>query len=157
MTAQPARPTDWNTEPLPEQRATLQLDRVFSTDDMDRIRNGLIPEVMEDKWFIYWRAKALYFHRSWTGNCTYVVHFVSEGDEWRMVRAEVNRDYEQYQCKNDDYDVEMISYLIDALLLRRPAKYPDDNDSDESALAQWANVGRAMLGSHPDDRDDGDE
>ena len=74
-----------------------------------------------------------------------------------MVRAEVNRDYEQYQCKNDDYDVEMISYLIDALLLRRPAKYPDDNDSDESALAQWANVGRAMLGSHPDDRDDGDE
>lgn len=51
----------------------------------------------------------------------------------------------------------MISYLIDALLLRRPAKYPDDNDRDESALAQWANVGRAMLGSHPDDRDDGDE
>ncbi|MDE2980309.1 MAG: hypothetical protein OXU74_03855 [Gemmatimonadota bacterium] len=154
MTAKPARPSVWNTEPLREQRATLQLDRVFSPDDMDRIRNGLIPVVMEDKWFIYWRDEALYFHRNWTGNCTYVVHFTSEGEEWRMVRAEVNRDYEQYQCTNDDYDTEMISYLIDALLLRRPAQFPVTDGSDESVLAQWANVGRAMLGSHPDEGDE---
>lgn len=124
---------------------------------MDRIRTGLIPEVMEEKWFIYWCDAALHFHRSWTGHCIYVVRFVPEGEAWRMVRAEVNRDYEQYQLTNDDYDAEMISYLIDSLLLGRPASYPDDDGSDASVLGQWANVGRAMLESHPDDREDGDE
>lgn len=69
MTAKRAVATDWNTKPLPEQRTTFALDRVFSPNEMDRIRAGLIPDVMEDKWFIYWRDKALYLHRSWTGNC----------------------------------------------------------------------------------------
>ena len=158
MTAKRAVPADWNTNPLPEQRTTIALDRVFSPKDMDRIRVGLIPEMMEDKWFIYWRDKALYFHRSWTGNCTYVVHFASEGEAWRMVCAEVNREYEQYQCTNDDYDAKMISYLIDVVLLHRPADFPtEDDDSDTSVAGQWASVGRAMLGRHPDGRDDRDE
>lgn len=154
MTAKRAVPTDWNTNPLPEQRTNIALDRVFSPNEMDRIRAGLIPDVMEDKWFIYWRDKALYLHRSWTGNCTYVVHFVSEGDAWRMVRAEVNRDYEQYQNTNDGYDAEMVSFLIDALLLRRPASHPGDDGSDASVLEQWASVGRATLGRHPGDREE---
>lgn len=154
MTVRGALPTDWDNKPLPEQRTTLALDRVFSPEDMDRIRTGLIPDVMEDKWFIYWLDNALYFHRSWTGNCTYVVHFVSEDEAWRMVRAEVNRDYEQYQNTSDAYDAEMIPYLIDALLLRRPANYPGHDGSDASVLEQWASVGRATLGRHPDDREE---
>ena len=48
----------------------MTLDRVFSQEDMDRIRRGVVPETMDDKWFIYWTEDALYFHRSWTGCCT---------------------------------------------------------------------------------------
>jgi len=33
---------------------------------------GLVPEEIEDKWFIYWEDDTLFFHRSWTGNCIYV-------------------------------------------------------------------------------------
>ena len=33
----------------------MTLDRVFSPQDMDRIRRGVVPEAMEDKWFIYWK------------------------------------------------------------------------------------------------------
>ena len=36
---------------------------------MDQIRAGHIPEMMEDKWFIYWQDDRLFFHRSWTGYC----------------------------------------------------------------------------------------
>ena len=47
---------------------------------MDHIRQGMIPEVMEDKWFIYWKDDALFFHRSWTGFCIYVVRFAADGE-----------------------------------------------------------------------------
>ena len=84
---------------------------------MESIRAGHIPEFMEDKWFIYWQDDKLFFHRSWTGFCIYVVHFAVEGEAGRMVRAEVNRDYEQYQLVDDEEDARMISGLIDSLLL----------------------------------------
>ena len=44
---------------------SVTLDRVFSPQDMDRIRRGVVPEAMEDKWFIYWKEDMLFFHRSW--------------------------------------------------------------------------------------------
>ena len=117
--AKPAGPTDWKTEPLPAKHTTIALDRLFPSGDMDRIRAGFIPEWMEEKWFIYWRDDALYFHRSWTGFCIYVVRFVREGEAWRMVRADVNRDYEQYQMEDDEEDVALIHNLIDGHLLER--------------------------------------
>ena len=49
----------------------MTLDRVFSPQDMDRIRRGVVPEAMEDKWFIYWKEGMLFFQRSWTGFCIY--------------------------------------------------------------------------------------
>ena len=157
MPTEPAVPTDWETRPLPERRTTIALDRAFSPNDMDRVRTGLIPEVMEDKWFIYWRDEALYFHRSWTGFCIYIVRFATHGEGSRMVRAEVNRDPAQYQLTDDEHDALMIPYLIDTLLLRRPATYPSGDDaSGPSVLGQWANIGRTMLGRHPGDDDDAD-
>lgn len=101
------------------EHTTIVLDRSFSPSEMERICAGHIPEAMEDKWFIYWQCDTLFFHRSWTGYCIYVVHFAVEGEAGRMVRAEVNRDYEQYQREDDEQDARMISRLIDYLLLGR--------------------------------------
>ena len=50
-----AEPSDWKNEALPVQRTTVRLNRAFSPDEMRKIRLGLIPEAMEDKWFVYWR------------------------------------------------------------------------------------------------------
>ena len=36
-----------------------------------------------------------------------------------MVRAEVNRDYRQYQMEDDEEDAKLIPDLIDGLLLER--------------------------------------
>ncbi|MFQ5430684.1 MAG: hypothetical protein ACE5E1_10275, partial [Phycisphaerae bacterium] len=116
-----------------------------------RIRKGLIPKQMEDKWFIYWKDDVLFFHRSWTGFCIYAVRFSVEGDGCRMIEATVNRDPEQYKATSDERDAEMISYLVDVLLLRREAVFPSDEPSAEKqALILWGQVGRAMLGQHPD-------
>ncbi len=144
-----AKRSDWQTDALPDKRTTIGLDRVFSPDEASQIRMGLIPEQMEDKWFIYWEDDALYFHRSWTGHCIYVVHFAHDADNWRMVQAEVNRDPEQYRMFDDE--AQMISSLVDALLLHRPYLAPDAGPaSPHQALADWSQIGRASIGQHPD-------
>ena len=147
-----AAPSDWKTEALPSKRATIRLDRTFPPQEMEHIRKGLVPDQMEDKWFIYWKDDTLFFHRSWTGFCLYVVRFASEGDGCRMIEADVNRDPEQYKESNDERDAEMISYLVDVLLLHQEAVFPSDEPSPEKqALMNWSLVGRAMLGQHPKD------
>ena len=122
-----ANQTDWKTEPLPSKKATISVERTFSRSEMDRIRRGLVPEQMEDKWFIYWKDNALFFHRSWTGYCIYVVHFATEYGLWKMTQAEVNRNPEQYKKMSDERDAKMISYLVDVLLLHQDAKFPAMN------------------------------
>ena len=151
-----ATPDAWKTEDLPARRTSVPLDRAFSREEMERIRHGVVPEEMEDKWFIYWRDDALFFHRSWTGYCIYVVRFVPDGEIWRMTRADVNRDRRQYSEKDDEKDARLISYLIDVLLLHRQAEWPPTGlPAEESALANWSSVGRAMTGRHPGDGDVG--
>ena len=146
-----AVPSAWKTRTLPARRASVTLDRVFSQEDMDRIHRGVVPETMDDKWFIYWTEGALYFHRSWTGFCIYVVHFAAEGDVWRMLLADVNRDPRQYEETDTDRDARLIASLIDVLLLHRHVAFPPAGSPRASALANWGVVGRAMMGRHPGD------
>lgn len=107
---------------------------------------------MEDKWFIYWKDDTLFFYRSWTGFCIYVVRFAAEGESCGMIEADVNRDPEQYKEASDERDAEMISYLVDVLLLHQEAVFPSgDPSSEKQVLMNWSQVGRALLGQHPND------
>ena len=143
---EPVKSTDWKTEPLPEQRTRIALDRVFSAEEMERVQRGFMPRQQEDKWFIFWEDGKLYCHRSWTGYCVYIVNFLPEADGYRMVEAEINRDDRQYSEKDDRKDAELISYLIDLLLLRRRSEFPAGDPSSESqAIQNWGFAGRAMF------------
>jgi hypothetical protein len=147
-----AKPTDWKIHPLPSKKTTIRLDRIFSSKEINPICKGLVPRQMEDKWFIYWKDDTLYFHRSWTGYCVFIVRFVAESEGFRMIEADVNRDPEQYKQTSDERDAEMISYLIDLLLLHKKAVFPSyEPSSEDQTFKQWSQVGRAMLGQHPDD------
>ena len=138
---------------MPMKRAKLALNRTFSAAEMELVRRGFIPEEMEDKWFIYWEDGTLYFHRSWTGLCIYVVRFSSDGEGCRMTEALVNRDPAQWRGMDDKADAALISYLIDVLLLRRPADFPLAGDSpEEQAIMMWGPVGRAMLRQYPEEQ-----
>ena len=145
-----AKQKDWKTEPLPFKRTTIALNRWFSSTGMRKIRAGLISQQMEDKWFIFWERDALYFHRSWTGFCLYVVRFIEDGDSYVMIEADVNRDPEQWTENSAERDAEMISYLIDVLLLHQKVIFPTDDPSIEKRVVrEWSLVGRAMVGQHP--------
>lgn len=141
---------DWQTEPLPRKRTSIALGRTYSPSEFEIIRLGLMPEAMEDKWFIYWDDGALHFHRSWTGFCIYRVHFVQADLDWTLTSADVNGDPEQYRNPNDEEDAALVPFLIDVLLLHKPIEQPDTEPGDASALlGTWSLLGRAMTGEHP--------
>ena len=146
-----AKKADWKTLPLTSKRAVIQLNRTFTVEEIDTIRKGLIPREMEDKWFIYWEDDTLFFHRSWTGFCMYIVHFLEEKDKYSLISADINRDPDQYKETSNERDMKIILYLIDVLLLHKSAVFPDDDSEDNmEPLKKWSQIGRAMLGQHPD-------
>lgn len=91
----------------------------FKADEFDRLRNGLIPEAMEDKWFIYYEAPHLYLHRSWTGQAVYRVH-LDETDSGATVR--------EAHCAVENtspaYEAAVLDFLIANLLLGQATPFP---------------------------------
>lgn len=151
MTA--AKQSDWETQPLPAQRAILALDHTYTGAEMAKITQGYVPAEMEDKWFIYWQEDCLHFHRSWTGYCVYVMPIVAAGDQFVVRQAEVNRDPEQYSATDDRHDAAMVLYLVEVLLLERfESEFPStQTDETKKTMETWHSVGRAMLGGMPGD------
>lgn len=142
-----AERASWQTQPMPERKVTLAFHRAFDDVEMEQIRLGIVPEEMEEKWFIYFEGDRLYFHRSWTGFCIYIVEFSIDRKRITAVRVEVNRDPSQYTESNDAYDLRMLNYLIDVLLLERRAEWPDPGNlsPEQAAVQQWSHVGKSGL------------
>lgn len=113
-----------NVQPLPDQYALLFLQRKFTAPEYERLRQGLIPRAMEDKWFIFLEENTLYFHRSWTGYCIYQIDLTTEGANYAIGDVFVNRDESQYSGTDDRYDEKLLMYLIDSLLLGGQSPLP---------------------------------
>lgn len=62
-----ATKSSWKILDAPRQCEPLEYEYVFDDADADRLQLGLIPQEMEDKWFVYFENGWLYLHRSWTG------------------------------------------------------------------------------------------
>lgn len=128
----------WTTHPLPEKHARLMASWSFTGHEFDRMKRGLIPEQMEDKWFIYYADEWLHFHRSWTGYCIYQVQFRKRDSNFVIVKILVSRDVEQYRESSDEYDLMLLKYLIDSLLLGKAVEFPQQQDfNDEVATALY--------------------
>ena len=120
-----ARAADWNRLAHPEQRELLAFHAEFDSAELAQISQGLVPQAMEDKWFIYLDEDDwLYFHRSWTGACIYAVQLLRSAEGALVGTAWVNRDPAQYRRTDSDVDLHLLRFLIDALLLGRDAAFP---------------------------------
>ena len=51
----------------------------------------------------------LFAHRSWTGNCIYIIDFKEDNNHV----VTVNRDKEQYSCTDIEEDKELLNELLD--------------------------------------------
>jgi hypothetical protein len=115
----------WQHVPLPALRRELPVTGTYAAGEFARMQQGLIPQQMEDKWFIYWEEGILHFHRSWTGFEIYQIEFsVRESGEAILTKCLVNRDQSQYQSTDDENDTRLVGFLIDRLLLGKPVRFP---------------------------------
>ena len=71
---EPATKDSWNAEPRGA-TVTNPYEATFVASNYHRIRMGLIPQAIEDKWFAYLENDTLYLYRSWTGQFQYAVTF----------------------------------------------------------------------------------
>lgn len=146
MTPEPATRASWKkAHPMPERQAQLAFLSQYSSAEAERIRWGLVPAQMEDKWFIFLEAENLYLHRSWSGYCMFRLRLEPVGEGLRVTEAWVNRDPDQYSGTDDVYDVALLAYLMDRLLLGRQPRFPfpEGLQPDAESLFQHHMVGWA--------------
>ncbi len=100
--------SDWKTVQMPAQHEAFVLNRPITREQIQTLRKGHLPRQMEDKWFFYMEGNTLYAHRSWTGICIYVVELSPTGQH----QVTVNRDPEQYKCKDANEDKVALNKLL---------------------------------------------
>ena len=90
---------------------------LFSTDDFARLRDGLVPEVMEDKWFIFFEDPFLHLHRSWTGDPIYRVTIASTKAGAEVTEALCVGDVVAHDGR--DYAAKLLDFLVANLVARQ--------------------------------------
>ena len=130
--------------PMAERPMKFRLDVMLEPFDAWLAWRGVVPQEMEEKWFIYRRGSTLLFRRSWTGLLVYEVETEWRGDRLHLGEVRATRDRRQEQVTGDEArDRQVLRWIIDAVLLRRPRPFPAKPGSDwESA---WNAGGSALL------------
>ena len=142
--------SDWKTEPMPAKHQQVACVKEYSPEEFNKIKSGVKPKVMEDKWFIYFEDNRLYFHRSWTGYCIYVVEFETCENKNRISSITINQDPEQSIETDTEWNVKFVLYLIDLFFLDKGCKFPRKNNTSgpKDAIFQWGLVGRELFKGH---------
>ena len=87
----------------------IEVNVAISPEQFEVIKQGLIPEEMEDKWFIYYARGIIHFHRSWTGREIYRAKIQKGTDGYSLNGFHVEANQEIWRCPSDE---ENIAYFI---------------------------------------------
>jgi len=123
METERATSLSWKHLPLPDERESLRFDALFTDADAEHLMLGLIPQEMEDKWFVYFENGWLRFHRSWTGHCIYALRLDGCPVGVRVVESWANKNPQQYTGTDIAEDRARVRSLIDRLL-RKHGSHP---------------------------------
>lgn len=140
-----AKRSDWKTKKMPKENISINLNKIIKKTEMNEIKKGLIPQEMEDKWFIFNEGNFIYFHRSWTGHCIYIAEYKqTKEDEFVIINLTVNRNPKQYSSDDIEYDVNIFGFLLERLLLDNNVSFPvTDNSNEQNNILKHTTVGYA--------------
>ena len=122
-----ARRGDWEAHPLTSPEAIPPPARTWSSEEMERIRAGYVPSIMEQKWFIFVEGDRLFAHRSWTGLGVYEAIFAPVDGGYVIESAVVTGNRSQYKRFSDQDESLILEEIIAGHLLGQSL--------DESRLA----------------------
>jgi hypothetical protein len=103
MDADPAASWKAKLEPLNGARWPIRCGHAFSAAELARLREGLWPRDMDDRWAVWLDGDILRCWRSWTSTCIYETQIsVSDGGTGVAVVLDVLDDKESYQRASTD-------------------------------------------------------
>lgn len=111
----------WTRVPFSAGLAIPYEDR-FTEAEYKRLREGLVPREMEDKWFIYFDEPYLFFHRSWTGKSVYRLKLSADADGANVTEALCGSDV--LDLTGADYQATLVDFLVSNLLLGKAKPFP---------------------------------
>jgi hypothetical protein len=110
-------------QPMPVRRE-IPYARRFDPSELERLRAGLTPRGMEDKWIAFVEGDLLRLARSWTGICVFEVPLALLDDGHALAEhAFANREAVQYEG-DDAYDAALLRFLVENLLLGGAGPFP---------------------------------
>ena len=135
---------DWKINDFSKSK-TIKANFRITESQYAKIRFGLLPLQMEDKWFAYFNDGRIHFHRSWTGAKIYEVAIQKSEDCYTISELIVERDAELYSNTNDNEDVRSFYFLLGRGLLGLNVDVPVDTGSADDVLRGWSSFGKMIL------------
>lgn len=117
---QVATKQSWKILEPPKRFTEMQYRARFTQAEYETIQAGLVPQAMEDKWFIFYEHPTLWLHRSWTGELIYRVTFQSDDVGAHVIFAEVSAKYER-----EFMHEKLLPWVIRHVLLRQNVDFPE--------------------------------
>lgn len=108
---EPATKSSWKIKALPRQRARLDLALSLTASQFETMKQGVIPQEMEDRWFIFFEDGWLNLHRSWTGFCIFRIKIERVKGNFLTTEAWVNRNKKQFECEPSE-EAGMVKTII---------------------------------------------
>jgi hypothetical protein len=122
----------WKTQEMAASRVEIPLSMAFDESEYEQLRLGLVPREMEDKWFIFFEEDILYFHRSWTGMCVFLVRLKAAAGKYEVFEAWTTKEMAE---KTTD-PLPLLEFLINRLLLGKDVPFPLTANSDDKRVQQ---------------------
>ena len=120
----------WKTEPLTDPQPIPAPDRVWTDEEMGSMRFGYVPQMMEEKWFMFMEANRLFAHRSWTGFGIYEATFASTEGGHVIESVVVTGDDTKHLRSSDEAESATLEMLIDSHLLQMPLSEEQRDSND---------------------------
>lgn len=81
----------WSITPMDPDHRECEIQMYLSISDMDILRHGHIPEVMEDHWFMFVDDEHIRYFRSWTGLCVFEAHYIFDGTKYIIDHLNIDK------------------------------------------------------------------
>jgi hypothetical protein len=116
-----ATPDSWKREPFGT-GTPIPYHAEFSLEEYEKLRMGLRPRAMEDKWYVYFQEPHLFFHRSWTGQPVYRITLADSKSS--VVVTEALCSFAPPDLSDPQYQATLLDFLISNLLLGKSKPFP---------------------------------
>jgi len=118
-----ASSTSWKREPFTT-GTPIPYTATWDTKEFAKVSRGLIPQSMDDKWFVYYEAPHLFFHRSWTGKPAFRLTVSSASNGHRVTEALAAIHLTPRSKTDPPYEAKLLDFLVSNLLLGGTVPFP---------------------------------